>query len=358
MTATESCFQRSQFGAVACFITSLVAVKWCVDPWLRGDASLDGSPLSPPAAPLLSPHQQNVVWGLFTRAVGGTFLITFAGLRGQISVLIGEDGIHPAAALLQTVWRDLYPFLGPRDDHPSSAHTASRLAAARAALRRARANTLEFGRRMLSSFHAFRLFPTVFWLTGCSDASLRAAMDAGCVVSASIVYGGGSFTPALLLAAWFLFLSVATVSPEVGYPWDCLLLEVGLATAVSMLAPLPLHAKLSFAAVSAPCAEASLVLRLLLVRVMVGMGKLKFAAGWTQHSLYLKQYMMWQPLPTRLAWWLYVGREETRREEKRRDESAATNMCCNESQPTIRALAVGVGVVWCDVVFGVRLCGA
>jgi hypothetical protein len=169
-------------------------------------------------------------------------------------------GRIPAAAFTEQ-WRGLRGGRGPAIHHawdaariasalPSAGGTACRLA-----------DTLKFGRRMLSSFRAFRVFPTVFWLTGCSDASLRAAMDAGCVVYASnVYYGGGSFTPAILLAAWILFLSVATVFPEVGCPWDYLLLKVGLATAVS-------------------------ILRLLLERVMVGVGKLKFAAGWTQHSV-------------------------------------------------------------------------
>ena len=124
---------------------------------------------------------------------------------------------------------------------------------------------------------------------------------------------------------------LGTACPLLQYPWDCLLSEVGFAAGLLLPALQPLYTAavavpgtplqpgvtcepvqgsgggLTLAAAAGPDWLAALVLRVLLVRVVLGMGKLTFSSGWAdpENMLYLKRFMAWQPLPTPLAWWLH-----------------------------------------------------
>ena len=56
-----------------------------------------------------------------------------------------------------------------------------------------------------------------------------------------------------------------------------------------------------------PSACATYLVRFLLLRLMLGMSKLKFSRGWARPSnrMYIKWFMSWQPLPTELSWRLF-----------------------------------------------------
>jgi hypothetical protein len=110
--------------------------------------------------------------------------------------------------------------------------------------------------------------------------------------------------PISLGIAWFSFLSIATVFSEfICYPWDCLLLEVGfLALFLYPLSPGPSADYRSLR----PSWPITFALRLLLVRLMLGMGKKKFGWGWWQNMLYIKWFSAWQPVPSFLAYFAFA----------------------------------------------------
>ena len=75
--------------------------------------------------------------------------------------------------------------------------------------------------------------------------------------------------------------------------------------ALLLPAGLPLHRGLS--ATAPPPAAQAWALRLLLTRVLCGMGRKKFSGGWwkSQNRLYIKSFLVWQPVPTAGAWHLF-----------------------------------------------------
>ena len=217
----------------------------------------------------------SIIWGLFLRGLALTYLISFASLRGQIVGLSGAHGLFPAAAMLRRVRLDF-----PRD-----------------------------------RFWRWVHFPAGWLWLSCSDAALHATCFAGMLVSALAAFGVGSgLSPLLFMSAYCIWIMLSTASnATLGYPWDCLLAEMGLLCGLLLppLAPLDFGsgASLGCAGGVVPCRSAVWSVRLLLVKVVLGMGKMKFSQGWAHpdNRLYLKHFLSWQPLPTPVARWAQVG---------------------------------------------------
>ena len=228
----------------------------------------------------------SMIWGVFLRLVALTYALAFASLRGQVLGLSGERGLFPAAPMLQRA----------RHDFPN---------------------------RLWRWAH----FPAGWLWLSCSDTALRATCTAGILAACAAALGVGGCSPLLLFACWAIWVMLGTAcGASLGYPWDCLLAEIGFLCAMTMpqLAPLlpllapPLLAPRLLASsppaaaspstsslslglahgVSAPCACAVWTTRLLLVRVVLGMGKMKFSTGWAVR-------MRWS-LPLDFAGWAAV----------------------------------------------------
>jgi hypothetical protein len=84
--------------------------------------------------------------------------------------------------------------------------------------------------------------------------------------------------------------------------WDYLLLEMGFCALFLPRVEFVLH---SLSLTSAPLPLMTLYLRWLLFRLMFGFGKMKFHGASLREFSYLKGFMINQPLPTVVGWWLH-----------------------------------------------------
>jgi hypothetical protein len=143
---------------------------------------------------------------------------------------------------------------------------------------------------------AMRTQPTVFWF-GCSDAALHAWTALGVGMALMAVWGGAGSRVCILLAN-LIFLSL-DVCFDLSMPWDCLLLEAGWLCALlpaptplldGSIAPEPVHPAAAF------------LIRWLLFRLMFGFGKLKFCGTAATDKLYVRDFMIAQPMPSKLGW--------------------------------------------------------
>jgi hypothetical protein len=190
---------------------------------------------------------------LVVRLVGLAVVAAFASLRVQLDVLIGGDGLLPAAR-----------FLTETGD----------------------AGLLEI--------------PTLFRLTGASDAVLHAAANAGILAGIAIALG---FVPRLALAlAWALYLSFVTVGRDFfSFQWDNLLLET--LPLVALGAPGGLRPRRA----APPHPVAVLLVLWLLVRLHVESGAAKLMGGdptWRDLTAMVLYYET-APLPTWVGWWAH-----------------------------------------------------
>lgn len=179
---------------------------------------------------------------LFVRGLGLTYAIAFASLGGQIIGLIGARGIEPAADLLAAI-----------------AQAGDSLSVVD--------------------------FPTWLWITGASDAVLRAYCIVGVLFSLSVA--AWKLPRVALFAVWSLYLSLCAVGNVfLSYQWDALLLECGI---VGLF-------------VATPRSTIGIwVARALCFKLMVLSGIVKLASGDpTWRELTALSYHFWtQPLP---AW--------------------------------------------------------
>ena len=193
---------------------------------------------------------------LFLRLLGLVYLIAFVSLALQVTGLVGEHGILPAAAFLERA-RGLY------------------------------------------GAAAYRLLPTICWL-GAGDGALRALCWGGAAL-ALLVLAGVAQAPVLALL-WACYLSLSVVGQTfLWFQWDGLLLEAGLLAV--LYAPsqwLP-----SLARERAPSRAVRWLVWLLLFKLMFLSGITKLASGdptWRQ--LTALDYHFWtQPLPPWTAWY-------------------------------------------------------
>lgn len=195
----------------------------------------------------------STVWGVFVRLLGVVYLIAFGSLWGQVVAIAGAQGHSP-------VWRVLAAY---RRDHPG--------------------------------WRRFAFQPTLLWLSP-SDGMLRALVGAG-MIGAGLVVLGGPWSQAALLLCWICWLSL-DVAIDLLYPWDCLLFEAGL-LAVFLPATLPLP---DLAMTSAPAAVLVFAYQLLIARLLVGFGKIKFIGATSKDRGYLREFLINQPMPNRISW--------------------------------------------------------
>jgi lipase maturation factor 1 len=253
----------------------------------RVDTVLFGRSTSPPGTAL--------VRSLFMRALGGVYLIAFTSLRRQVLGLYGEHGIEPIRDYLDAV----RAVTSPR------AHIWRARAASPPPRGLPKSPRLERARRV----------PTLFWLDA-SDATLVRACVAGQVCSGLLMAG---IAPRLTSAAlWTLYLSFVSAGRDfLGFQWDALLLETGLAAVI--VAPpgrrdralarrrtsAGTHASAhAMAPVESPPWTAVALMRWLVFRLYFESGLAKLASGdptWRDLSACCYHYTT-QPLPTRLGW--------------------------------------------------------
>ena len=192
---------------------------------------------------------------VFLRLLGLTYLIAFVSLAVQVTGLVGADGILPAGPYLDRL-RDTY------------------------------------------GGQAFRLFPTLLWLSS-SDVALTGLCWFGAALSTLLIAG---IAPVPVLALlWVSYLSLTVAGQTfLAFQWDTLLLETGLLACV--YAPRGLRPTLTTEEPPSPVAR--WLLWWLLFRVMFLSGITKIASGdstWADWTALTYHYET-QPLPLWTGW--------------------------------------------------------
>lgn len=186
---------------------------------------------------------------LFLRLLAAIYLIAFASLAVQIGGLIGAHGILPAGGYLAAVSHAL----GAR---------------------------------------GYWSMPTIFWIAH-GDPFLKGACWAGVAIALALIPGylKGHWERALLAILYVLYLSLDTAGQDfLAFQWDSLLLEAGF------LAIFLGNSKIVV-----------LLFRWLLFRLMFLSGVVKLTSHdpvWRNLTALAYHYMT-QPLPNRLAWYMY-----------------------------------------------------
>ena len=203
----------------------------------------------------LVPLSPALVWGLFARGLGFIFLISFWSLAVQIVRASGSKGGLPVARRLEIIARD-FP-----------------------------------------TWHRFHHFPTLLWVNS-SDAMLRGLALVGMAAAAYAIYGG-PYSQWALLTCYLCYLSLDLAIGLI-FPWDSFLFEAGV---LGLFLPATL-ALPSLEAVATPAPALAWAYRLLLFRVMFGFGKQKFIGSTNKDWAYLKGFLIAQPLPSKLGWYM------------------------------------------------------
>ncbi|NTX34674.1 lipase maturation factor family protein [Myxococcus sp. CA033] len=207
----------------------------------------------------VAPRDLRQVRWLFLRLMGGTFLIAFTSLRGQVLGLFGSRGIRPVKDLVSEERRQAEP-----------------------------------------ARERWRRLPTVFWF-GASDAALVRGCTLGQLLSLAVLFNVAPRSALALL--WGLYLSYAAVGREfLSFQWDVLLLEMGLLSALT--APPGLRPGLGRAS---PGALDVFLFRLLVFRLYFGSGVSKWQSGdrtWRELTA-CRHYYETAPLPTRGGWYAH-----------------------------------------------------
>ncbi|MBU8898009.1 lipase maturation factor family protein [Corallococcus sp. M34] len=203
------------------------------------------------------PRYRAVRW-VFSRMLGGTFLVAFTSLGRQVLGLYGARGIRPIREVV---------------DPPLRASTAR---------------------------HRAWRAPSVFWW-GASDAALVRGCRAGQALSVALLFDVAPRLSATLL--WGLYLSYVSLGREfLSFQWDVLLLEMGLLAALT--APGGLRPGLGR---HEPAAWEVLLFRLLVFRLYLGSGLSKLQSGdrtWRELTA-CGVYYETAPLPTRGGWYAH-----------------------------------------------------
>jgi len=193
-----------------------------------------------------------LAWGLCARGLALIYVIAFWSLRREVLALCGSRGIHPLA--------------------PKLAHLRAEMGPWRAAARH----------------------PSLLWISS-SDRALRFWLAPGMACAALAAAGAAS--PLCLAAAWLIYLSF-DVAIGLTFPWESMLFEAGLmAVLLPPLLPLP-----ALGVTSAPEPLLGLAFNWLLFRVLFGFGKNKFTAEAKDDPVYLRGFLISQPIPSPLGW--------------------------------------------------------
>ena len=202
---------------------------------------------------MLSWLSPELVWGLVPRFVGVLFIIAFGSLIPQLSALIGSRGLGPIT------------------------------------------RRLDMARREFPGLRRFLEFPTLLWIDS-SDRTLRVMPWLGVACGVLCVYGG-PLSPWAHGLGWLLWLSLEPAM--LIFPWDTMLQEVGF---LSIFLP-AVHALPRLEASSLPYPAVAFMVRFLVLRLMLGFGKVKFIGTTRQDALYLRGFFVWGTSPTPLSWY-------------------------------------------------------
>ena len=206
-----------------------------------------------------------LVWGLFSRGIALIYCISFVSLLSysQVVALAGTKGINPISLKLKAIERDIP-----------------------------------------NKWIQFCRFPTLLWISS-SDITLKILPLFGLLFSI-ITFIGGQWTPITFCATWVIYLSL-DLPVGLKFPWDSLLLEAGF---LAQLLP-PTSAITSareffdsskLLANHLPPGGVALLYRILLVRLMVGFGKVKFHGHKSRDNCYTHGFLISQPMPTFFGW--------------------------------------------------------
>lgn len=194
-----------------------------------------------------------LIWGLVPRAIGLIFLIAYGSLWFQILPLLGTRGISPVGLQLSRL----------REDLPL--------------------------------FARLRLNPSVLWIAH-GDVALRGYIGAGMLGACAMIAGGAVGWWGALFC-WAIWLSLH-FSLRLVYPWDTVLLEAGfLCLFVPATALLP-----QLAATALPHPLLPFIFHLLLFRLLLGFGKMKFIGIRRGDWNYTRYFLINMPLCTPLGW--------------------------------------------------------
>jgi hypothetical protein len=212
---------------------------------------------------------------LFVRALGAVYAVALTSIAWQAAALVGPTGLTPARTYLARARRD-------------------------------------FG-----ALAAAVYFPSLFWWVGTSDAAVVGVPLVGALAGAVVAvgdvagvaaWGGGAasalsgWSPTLLAVAWAAYLSCDFGRGAMWYPWDSLTLEAGFLAL--WLPPLVVVAGVPPLSLAGPMHPLlATAFRLLLARLLFGFGRLKFSGAHpTRDSLFIRPFLTYQPLPTRVGW--------------------------------------------------------
>lgn len=198
-----------------------------------------------------------LVWGVFIRCFGAVLFVIFGTFLPQVGPWAGARGASPLRDILKRALKDLP-----------------------------------------SQWHAFLNAPSVFWINS-SDLMLHLVAAVGALSGLHVAVFGGATSPALLVVSWVCLLSM-DVPMGLTFPWDTLALELSF---LAMWLP-PLRSD-SLAAASLPHPLVSFLMRMLLWRLMVGFGKLKFIGTTPRDKLYIKNFFIGMPMTNLLGWAAY-----------------------------------------------------
>ena len=205
------------------------------------------------------------VWGLFIRCFGFIYLFSFVSLLVQVKVM---NKITPIQPWLNAAKRDM-------------------------------------------GFKCYYRFPTLCWISS-TNFSLYLQCIIGIISSISIMYG--YYTKFCFLICYIIFLSLATALIEfICYPWDNLILESGFFM-IFLPNILPIH--LGISSIHLPLPILTLIFWWIQFHFILGMGKRKYYISspktfykrwfsWIKHFDYIKWYLMWQPIPSKLAYYMF-----------------------------------------------------
>lgn len=196
---------------------------------------------------------------VFLRLLAAIYLIAFLSLWVQVHGLIGERGILPVGAFLNSL------------------------------------------RRRLPALYRYRTFPTVLWINA-SDKALHCVCALGVLFSLLLLC---DFAPLLCLTVLLVcYLSLSAAGQTfLSFQWDTLLVETGF-LAIFFAPP----SWLPGAELSSPAPRIGLLLLWwLLFRLMFesGVVKLSFGDATWRNLTALDYHYYTQPLPTFIGWYLH-----------------------------------------------------
>ena len=196
---------------------------------------------------------------IMLRLLGFVYAFAFLGAALQNRVLIGANGLAPAAPVFE---------------------------------RHVRAAS--------SKLEGFSAHPAIWWWVPLTDANMDAVAWLGLALSLVVTAGGHSWLA--MLALWLLDFSIVTAAESstfYQYGWESQLLETGFLAIFLCDGPLPLRSMLPSRAPSPPSRPILWLFRWLCFRISLGAGLIKMRGGqcWRDKTC-LHYHFETQPIPS------------------------------------------------------------